>query len=62
LSFTGTLASMTHKQAMELAEQHGGSATHSVSKQTTMLTNGWPSSYNGQPLADDRMVVCLLTL
>ena len=40
LSFTGTLASMTHKQAMELADQHGGSATHNVSKQTTMLVVG----------------------
>ena len=52
LSFTGTLASMTHKQAMELAEQHGGSATHSASKQTTMLVvgeEGWPLEADGEP-------------
>ncbi len=52
LSFTGTLASMTHKQAMELAEKHGGSATHSVSKQTTMLVvgeEGWPLEEDGRP-------------
>ena len=52
LSFTGTLASMTHKQAMELTEQHGGSATHSVSKQTTMLVvgeEGWPLEEDGRP-------------
>ena len=40
LSFTGTLASMTHRQAMDLAEQHGGATTHSVSKQTSMLVVG----------------------
>lgn len=52
LSFTGTLASMTHKQAMELAEQHGGAATHSVSKLTTMLVvgeEGWPLEADGKP-------------
>ena len=52
LSFTGTLASMTHKQAMELAEQHGGSATHGVSKQTTILVvgeEGWPLEEDGRP-------------
>jgi tetratricopeptide (TPR) repeat protein len=45
---------MTHKQAMELAEQHGGSATHSVSKQTTMLVvgeEGWPLEEDGKPSA-----------
>ncbi len=45
---------MTHKQAMELAEQHGGSATHGVSKQTTMLVvgeEGWPLEEDGEPSA-----------
>ena len=52
LSFTGTLASMTHRQAMDLAEQHGGTTTHSVSKQTTMLVvgeEGWPLETDGEP-------------
>lgn len=52
LSFTGTLASMTHRQAMDLAEQQGGSTTHSVSKQTTMLVvgeEGWPLEIDGEP-------------
>ena len=43
---------MTHRQAMDLAEQHGGSTTHSVSKQTTMLVvgeEGWPLEGNGEP-------------
>lgn len=52
LSFTGTLASMTHRQAMDLAEQHGATTTHSVSKQTTMLVvgeEGWPLERDGTP-------------
>jgi tetratricopeptide (TPR) repeat protein len=52
VSFTGTLASMTHRQAMELAEQHSAAATHSVSKQTTMLVvgeEGWPLERDGTP-------------
>ncbi len=52
LSFTGTLASMTHRQAMDLAEQHGGATTHSVSKQTSMLVvgeEGWPLETDGKP-------------
>ncbi len=52
VSFTGTLASMTHRQAMELVEQHGGEATAHASKQTTMLIvgeEGWPLEEDGQP-------------
>lgn len=52
ISFTGTLASMTHRQAMDLAEQHGGATTHSASKQTTMLVvgeEGWPLETDGKP-------------
>jgi len=52
VSFTGTLASMTHEQAHALVEQNGGSATHHVSKQTTMLVvgeEGWPLEPDGHP-------------
>lgn len=52
VSFTGTLASMTHRQASQLAESHGGSAAQHVSKQTTMLVigeEGWPLEADGTP-------------
>src|ERR1700722_3796430 len=52
VSFTGTLASMTHQQAHEMVEQHGGIATHHVSRQTTMLVvgeEGWPLEADGHP-------------
>jgi len=52
VSFTGTLASMTHQRAHELVEQHGGTATAHVSRQTTMLVvgeEGWPLEPDGQP-------------
>jgi len=51
VTFTGTLASMTHKQAMELVTQNGGTPTTSVSQQTTMLVvgeEGWPLDDDGQ--------------
>ncbi len=43
---------MTHRQAMDLAEQQGAATTHSVSKQTTMLVvgeEGWPLERDGTP-------------
>ncbi len=43
---------MTHLQAHELAQQHGGTATQHVSRQTTMLVvgeEGWPLEPNGHP-------------
>ncbi len=52
VAFTGTLASMTHKQAAALAEQNGGIATTDVSRQTTMLVvgeEGWPLEPDGRP-------------
>ncbi len=52
VAFTGTLASMTHREALELVEQHGGSATEHVAKQTTMLVvgdEGCPLDTDGQP-------------
>jgi tetratricopeptide (TPR) repeat protein len=59
LSFTGTLASMTHKTAMELVAKLGGEATEHVSKQTTMLVvgeEGWPLEPDGQPSVKLRQV------
>jgi tetratricopeptide (TPR) repeat protein len=50
VAFTGTLASMTHAQAAELVEKHGGTATEHVSRQTTMLVigeEGWPLDDDG---------------
>jgi len=52
VAFTGTLASMTHRQAFDLVEQHGGTATTDVSRQTTMLVvgeEGWPLEADGSP-------------
>lgn len=52
VAFTGTLASMTHRQASQLAESHGGSAGQHVSKHTTMLVigeEGWPLESDGSP-------------
>lgn len=52
VAFTGTLASMTHRQAQELAEKHGGTAKEHISRQTTMLVigeEGWPLDPDGRP-------------
>ena len=51
VAFTGTLASMTHRQAMSLVEQHGGSAGQNVSQQTTLMVigeEGWPLEADGR--------------
>ena len=50
VAFTGTLASMTHKEAAELVEANGGTAMSSVSGQPTMLVvgdEGWPLESDG---------------
>ena len=50
IAFTGTLASMTHRDAIRLVEQYGGRATHTVSGSTTMLVigeEGWPLEPDG---------------
>lgn len=50
--FTGTLASMTHRDAQWLVEQHGGRSTRQVSGQTTLLVvgeEGWPLEPDGRP-------------
>ena len=51
VAFTGTLASMTHRQASELVEQNGGEAASHISRQTTMLVvgeEGWPLEADGK--------------
>ncbi len=50
--FAGTLASMTHQQAYDLARTHGGEPTHHLSRQSTMLVigeEGWPVEDDGKP-------------
>lgn len=50
VAFTGTLASMTHRQAFELTEAHGGISAEHISRQTTMLVvgdEGWPLESDG---------------
>lgn len=52
VSFTGTLASMTHRQAHDFVRQHGGSPASHVSRQLSMLVvgeEGWPLDPDGQP-------------
>jgi len=52
VTFTGTLASMTHRQGAEQVVRHGGQPSQHVSKQTTMLVvgeEGWPLEADGQP-------------
>ena len=52
VAFTGVLASMTHREAMELVTRHGGTSTAHVTRSTTMLVvgeEGWPLESNGQP-------------
>ncbi len=52
VAFTGILASMTHRQAAELVQQHGGIPLQNVSHQTTLLVigeEGWPLEADGQP-------------
>jgi len=52
VAFTGTLASMPHRQAHDLVAEHGGTPMQHVSRQTTMLVigeEGWPLDPDGQP-------------
>lgn len=51
VAFTGTLASMVHREAARLVEQYGGRPTQSVSSATTMLVvgeEGWPLESDGE--------------
>lgn len=52
VAFTGTLASMVHREAARLVEQHGGRSTQAVSGTSTMLVvgeEGWPLESDGTP-------------
>eukprot|EP00913_Durusdinium_trenchii_P028444 g26672.t1 len=52
VALTGTLASMTHQQALDLVEKHGGTGMTHVSSKTSMLVvgeEGWPLEADGQP-------------
>ncbi|WP_459558609.1 tetratricopeptide repeat protein [Lacunimicrobium album] len=52
VSFTGTLASLTHQQAFEIVRQHDGEPSHHLTKQSTLLVigeEGWPLEQNGEP-------------
>lgn len=52
VAFTGILASMTHRQAADLVENHGGQSLQHVTLQTTLLVvgeEGWPLEEDGQP-------------
>lgn len=49
--FTGTLASMTHREAMELVQQHDGRAMFTVTSQATLLVvgeEGWAVEDDGR--------------
>lgn len=51
VTFTGTLASMVHRDAADLVERHGGRAVRSVSGQVTILVigeEGWPLEADGR--------------
>lgn len=55
VTFTGTLASMTHRAARELVETHGGTTTDHPSGQTTLVVvgeEGWPLEADGRPSRD----------
>ena len=48
VAFTGTLASMIHREASALVETYGGRAVHSMSGVVTMLVvgeEGWPLDF-----------------
>ncbi len=52
VSFTGTLASMTHKEAHARVVECGGMAAEHISRQSTMLVigeEGWPLEADGKP-------------
>ncbi len=60
VSFTGTLASMTHRQAQQLVAEHGGAAMPHVSRQLTILVigeEGWPLEQDGR--ASQKLVECM---
>jgi tetratricopeptide (TPR) repeat protein len=49
--FTGTLASMTHREAMDAVAEHGGRAVQTITSQTTLLVvgeEGWALEDDGR--------------
>lgn len=62
VTFTGTLASMTHRAARELVEAHGGTTTDHPSRQTTLFVvgeEGWPLEADGRPSLDFLRAIAL---
>ncbi|MCH8828872.1 MAG: GlcNAc transferase [Planctomycetes bacterium] len=60
VAFTGTLASMQHRDAFRYTEEHGGIVTQNVSRKTTILVvgeEGWPLEADGQPSQKLRQVL-----
>ncbi len=60
VTFTGTLASMTHKQAYELTEEQGGQAQQHLGKHSTLIVvgeEGWPLEQDGKTSAKLRQAV-----
>lgn len=52
VSFTGTLATMTHAQAASLVAQYGGESASFLTRDTTLLVvgeEGWPLESDGRP-------------
>ncbi len=52
VSFTGTLASMTHQLAFEIVRKHSGEPSQHLTRQSTILVvgeEGWPLEHNGTP-------------
>ncbi|MFM7055522.1 MAG: tetratricopeptide repeat protein [Planctomycetota bacterium] len=49
--FTGTLASMTHREAMDVVAEHGGKSAHAVNSHITLLVvgeEGWALEDDGR--------------
>lgn len=64
VAFTGTLASMVHREAARLVEQYGGRATHAVSGSSSMLVvgeEGWPLESDGTPSQKMQQAMNLIT-
>ncbi|MEZ6056061.1 MAG: tetratricopeptide repeat protein [Planctomycetaceae bacterium] len=62
VTFTGTLASMTHADAAELVLRHGGQSVEYVSRQLTLLVvgeEGWPLEDDGRHSLKLREAVAL---
>lgn len=63
VTFTGTLASMTHRQAYQQVEEQGGLATPHLSRQSTLLVvgeEGWPLEADGKTSAKLQQAVELI--